>query len=121
MQLLRRKIDLLDRLHRDDQVPEVLHQIVLCERGDSTSLVDLVDWLVKRKAWNMVDEVATRFAASFEIDALLMYTLCEARLAQGNRELAEQTADKALKINGDKAMDHLSVAVRLLDRGLTEW
>lgn len=121
MALLRRKIDLLDRLHRDDQVPEAMHQLVLTERGDSTSLVELVDWFVKRKAWNMVDEVATRFAASFDIDALLTYTLCEARLAQGNRELAEQTAEKALKINADKPMDHWTVATRLVERGLTEW
>ncbi|MBI3838975.1 MAG: hypothetical protein HY288_13720 [Planctomycetia bacterium] len=121
MELLRRRIDLLDRLHRGDEVAGVMHQIVLCERGDSASLVELVDWLVKRKAWNIVDEVATRFAASFDIDALLMYTLCEARLAQGNRELAEQTAERALKLNSDKSMDHLSVARRLVDRGLTEW
>jgi len=121
MELLRRKVDLLDRLHRDNEVPDVMRQIVLCERGDSASLVELVDWLVKRKAWNIVDEVAARFSASFDIDALLTYTLCEARLAQGDRELAEQTADRALKLNGDKAMDHVSVARRLLDRGLTEW
>jgi tetratricopeptide (TPR) repeat protein len=121
MNLLRRKIDLLDRLHRDDEVADTMRQIVLCERGDSASLVELVDWLVKRKAWNVVDEVATRFAASFEIDALLTYTLCEARLAQGNRELAEQAADRALKLNGDKSMDHVTVARRLLDRGLIEW
>ncbi len=121
MELLRHKIDLLDRLQRPAEVEEVLHQMVLCERGDSASLTELVDWLVKRKAWNVIDEVATRFAANFDIDALLLYTLCEARLAQGNRELAEQTAEKALKLSGEGARDHVTVVERLMDRGLTEW
>ena len=49
--LLRRKIDLLDRLGRGDETTEVMHQMVLCERGDSASLTELIEWLVKRKAW----------------------------------------------------------------------
>jgi tetratricopeptide (TPR) repeat protein len=98
-----------------------MHQMVLIERGDSASLVELVNWLTQRKAWTVLDEVAERFAASFEIDALLAYTLCSARHAQGNHELAEQTAEKALKISGENAIDHLSVADRLLEHGLTEW
>src|SRR5262249_55997273 len=69
------------------------------ERGDSASLTELVEWLVKRKAWSVVNEVADRFAASFEADAQLLYTLCEARLAEGQRDLAEQMAAKALKLN----------------------
>ena len=106
MELLRRKVDLLDRLGRGDETADVMRQMVLCERGDSASLGELVDWLVERKAWNVIDEVAARFAASFDLDAMLMYTLCEARLAQGNRELADETAEKALKLNGDNAQEH---------------
>ncbi len=120
-ELLRRKIDLLDRLGQSDEIQGVMHQMVLCERGDSASLTELVDWLAKRKAWTVVDEVATRFAASFETDSLLLYTLCEARVAQGNRESAERTAEQALKLGGDSALEHKSVAKALLDRGLIEW
>jgi len=121
MELLRRKIGLLDRLERSEDVATVVHEMVLCERGDAASLTDLVDWLVKRKAWPAIDEVAARFAASFEIDALLLYTLSEARLAQGNRDQAEQTAEQALKVNSDRPKDHLDVAGRLLERGMTAW
>jgi tetratricopeptide (TPR) repeat protein len=121
MELLRRKIDLLDRLARTDETAEVMRQMVLCERGDSASLTELIEWLVKRKAWSAIDEAATRFAASFELDATLMYTLCEARLAQGNRKLAEQTAEKALKLSGDNPQEHAAVVDRLVERGLVEW
>ncbi len=121
MELLRRQIDLLDRLGRADETAAVMHQMVLCERGDSASLTELIEWLVKRKAWSTIDEAATRFAASFEIDPLLLYTLCEARLAQGNKQLAEQTAEQALKLSGDSPQEHANVADRLMDRGMVEW
>jgi tetratricopeptide (TPR) repeat protein len=121
MELLRRKIDLLDRLGRTDETLDVMHQMVESERGDSASLTELIEWLVMRKAWSAIDELATRFAASFDLDPVLMYTLCQARLAQGNRELAAQTADKALKLSGDNPQEHAAVVDRLVERGLVEW
>jgi tetratricopeptide (TPR) repeat protein len=121
LDLLRRKIDLLDRLGRSDETHDVMRQMVLCERGDSASLTELVEWLAKRKAWGVIDEVAARFAASFDLDAMLLYTLCEARVAQGNRELADATAEKALKLSGDNPQEHASVVDRLVERGLVEW
>ncbi len=119
-ELLRRKIDMLDRLGRGEDVADVMHQIVLCERGDSASLAELIDWLARRKAWTTLDEVATRFAASFDIDPVLTYALCEARLAQGDKEQAEKTAEKALQLSGDKTAEHMGVVARLLERGLTD-
>lgn len=121
MDLLRRKVDLLDAVGQPDAVLDVLRQMVACERGDASSLGELVDWLGQRKAWSVIDEVATRFAASFDLDAVLLYTLCEARLAQGDRQRADQTAEKALKLNADNTLEHLLVAERLMERGLTEW
>ncbi len=120
-ELLRREVELLDQLGRDDQTDAVLRQMVLVERGDSASLGELIDWLVKRQAWSVVDMVADRFSASFEVDAVLLYTLCEARLAQGKPELAEQTAQRALKIHGDNQQEHVLLANRLSDRGLPRW
>ena len=64
-----------------------------------SSLVELLDWFVKRKAWNMIDEVATRFSASFEFDAVLTYTLCEARLAEGKKELADHQVEHKAQIH----------------------
>lgn len=119
--LLKREVELLDQLGRGDQTAGVIKQMVLAERGDSASLGELIDWIVKRKAWDSLDQVAERFVASFEVDAVLTYTLCEARLAQGKPELAEQTAQQALKIHGDSQQDHVLLANRLGDRGLPRW
>lgn len=119
--LLKREVEMLDALGRADQVDDVLEQMILAERGDSQSLSELIEWLAKRKAWSSVDRVAERFSASFEVDAVLMYTLCEARLAQGQTELAEETAQRALKIHGDSQQEHVLLANRLGDRGLARW
>jgi tetratricopeptide (TPR) repeat protein len=50
-----------------------------------------------------------------------MYTLCEARMSQGNRELAEKTAQRASKISGDRQEDHAQLAQRLSENGLPRW
>jgi tetratricopeptide (TPR) repeat protein len=54
-------------------------------------------------------------------DAVLMYTLCEARLAQGDPKRAEETAQRALAINGDSQQEHALLAERLSERGLPTW
>ncbi|MGD9720616.1 MAG: hypothetical protein AB7O59_16565 [Pirellulales bacterium] len=119
--LLTRKVELLDRLQRTGELDAVLREMVECERGDARSLAELVELLSRRKAWNVVDEVAARFAATFDLDALLLYTLADARRVQGNTTAANDTAQKALQLGGDNPLEHLDVAARLIDRGLTEW
>ncbi len=119
--LLKREVQMLDDLGRADQIEPVVRQMIQVERGDSQSLGELIDWLAKRKSWTMIDLVAERFNASFEVDAVLMYMLAEARLAQGNPELAEQAAGRALAIHGDSQQEHVLLASRLGDRGLPHW
>ena len=119
--LLRSQVALLDRLGRGDETSEVMRQMVLCERGESASLSEMIDWLVDRKSWDMIDLVAERFTASFEVDAVLMYTLCEARISEGDLELVEKTAKRASKISGDSQEDHAVLADRLTDNGLPRW
>jgi tetratricopeptide (TPR) repeat protein len=119
--LLKREVEMLDALGKSEGVDRVLEQMILAERGDSQSLSELIQWFADRKAWSSIDRVAERFSASFEVDAVLMYTLCEARLAQGQTELAEETAQRALKIHGDSQQEHVLLANRLGDQGLNRW
>ncbi len=120
-ELLLGKVALLDRLGRAEDTDGVLREMVLCERGDPQSLGKLIDRLAQRKAWDLIDEVAARFAATIDLDAMLLYTLCEAHRMRGNDDLAEKTAEKALKLSGDNPVEHFQVATQLLERGLTEW
>ena len=121
LQLLRQQVDTLDRLGRPEDATDAMRKMVQIERGDSQSLTELVEWLVGRNAWSVIDDVAAKFSGNFDADALLLYTLAQARLAQGNEALAEEAASKALKINADKGAEHLLVAFRLAERGLMKW
>ena len=120
-ELLRQQVEVLERLKRRDEELAVMRQIVDLERGDPQTLNELVEWLAKREAWSVIDEVATRFNASFDVDASLLYALAQARKAQGNDALAEETAQRALSLNPDKALEHYSQAGDLHRRGLIAW
>src|SRR6185295_17523103 len=124
MELLRRQVDLLDRLKRPDDALAAMRKMVQVEPGDPRepdTLTDVVKWLAQRKQWSVVDEVAARFAPNFDADAMLLYALAEARLEQGKKKLADETANKALKLNGEKIEDHFLLALRLQERGLDDW
>ena len=69
----------------------------------------------------MIDEVATRFAASFEADPQLLYTLAQALAAEGKAEKANEAADRALHLNPDRADEHRILAFVLQHRGLVDW
>jgi tetratricopeptide (TPR) repeat protein len=121
MQLLRIEVAQLQRLGRDDQALAAMHEMVAIERGDPITLAELVSWLAKRQAWSVIDEVATRFAPSFEADPQLLYTRAQALAAEGKNQQAEEAADRALHLNPDRAADHELLAFVLRRRGLMEW
>jgi tetratricopeptide (TPR) repeat protein len=119
--LLRRQVGQLDRLKRPDDSLKVIARLVQLEQGETASLAALVDWLRERQAWTIINDVATRFADTFNSDATLLYTLAQARLAQGNVEVAEQTAKKAFELIPDKLEEHFALADLLQKRGLHDW
>lgn len=120
-QLLRQEVAVLDRLDQPAKSLAVVRQVVDLERGDPATLAELVEWLAERHAWSVIDDVATRFKVSFNADAALLYTLAQARLAQGNEALAEEAAQQALRLNSDNSREHLKLAIALQRRGLVQW
>jgi len=99
----------------------VISKLVRLERGEAQSLMTLVDWLRDRKVWTAIDDVATRFAGVFNSEPILLYTLAQARKEQGKADLAEETAQKALALNGEKPEEHYLLAGLLQQRGLNDW
>ncbi len=90
--LLRQQVVLLDGMQQPDEATAVIRKMIDLERGDPQTLKTMVAWLAKRNAWNLVDDVAARFSASFESDADLLYALAQARLEHQDPALAEETA-----------------------------
>lgn len=119
--LLRWHVDLLRRLDQRDEALVAMRNTLDLLDGTREQLIDTVDWLMQREAWQVVDEVADRFSHDFESNALLLYRLAECREKQGKSELADETAERALAIQADEPDPHMVVAVSLEDRGLFKW
>jgi tetratricopeptide (TPR) repeat protein len=121
IQLLRAEVDQLQALGRDEEAQRVMREMVALERGEPQGLGELVSWLAKRRAWAAIDDVAMRFASSFEGSAQLLYTLAQALQAEGKDAAAEETAQKALQLNPERAGEHYQMAQILQSRGLQDW
>jgi len=119
--LLRWHADLLDRLGRHEQSLAVVQRTIDLLDGTREQLLETVDWLMQREAWATVQLVAERFSERFDESALLLYRLAEAQWKQDLKELAEQTAERALKVNQDVQQDHIIAAFTLQERGLFPW
>ncbi len=90
--LLRWHAELLRRQqHQDEAVAAMRRSIDLLD-GSREEVLDMVDWLMERQAWQVVEEIADRFSVAFSKDPLLLYRLAEAQMQQGKNELAETTA-----------------------------
>jgi tetratricopeptide (TPR) repeat protein len=119
--LLRWQADLFERLHRpQDAVAAVTRSLTHLD-GTVEQLLETADWLIQRKAWTMVERLAQQFPARFADQATLCYRLAEAQLRQGQREPAEQTAQRALQIRIESPAEHVPMAYALQERGLFDW
>lgn len=119
--LLRWRAELLRRLEHDEQAVVVMRQAIELLDESRKDLLDMVDWLMERKAWAVVSDVAKQFPSSFNEDPLLLYRLAESHVQLGQRELADETAARALNLATDDLQTHIVTAVALQTRGMFEW
>src|SRR5207248_286032 len=113
---------LLSQKHRERALA-AMRQMIDRETDDVDSLIEFVDWLVRNKAWEVVDDVARRFDRTFAANARLLYTLAQARQIQGNDKLAEQFALDAFRLNAnaEDVAARAELADELRHRGMLAW
>lgn len=119
--LLRWRAELLDRAGREQESLAVVLKTLDLLDGTRQQLLDAVDWLLERRAWPMIEEVAKRFPERFQETTVLLYRLAETQSQSGRHAEAEKTAERALKSNPDSQHEHLVAAYSLQERGLFEW
>jgi tetratricopeptide (TPR) repeat protein len=123
--LLRFQIDWLKKLGQLDKAVAAMRRLIDLEQGDPETLAELLDWLVKQKAWKVVEELAQRFHPQFRDHAVLLYTLAQAYAEQGDQARAEATAEQARKLNPGKELEplifHFTTAHQLRQRGMFAW
>lgn len=120
--LLRWRAGMLSELGHRDEAISVMRQTIDLLDGTPDELLNAVDWLLDRQAWSVVEELADRFAGSFDRDPILLYRLAESKLGEKDLDAAAKLADRALNIFDASATEqHLLLGVRLQSRGLFDW
>lgn len=119
--LLRWQADLLRRVDRRNEAEAVMRRAVDLLDGTRAQLVETVDWLMEREAWSIIEEMAANFPERFQENAVLLYRMAELQARRGEAELAQQTADRAVKTNQDDHQEHVEAAYSLQERGLFKW
>ena len=91
-----RLADTLARKFQSDSFPgrelslSVMRKAIQRIPNDRQWVWGLVDWFVARQAWDLIDETAMRFEATFNGDPVLMESLAAARRGQGNIKGADE-------------------------------
>ncbi|MBC7852584.1 MAG: tetratricopeptide repeat protein, partial [Pirellulaceae bacterium] len=115
--LYRFEVALLQGLGREQEAVAVMRKTLSLLEGTEQQLAELMDWLLERKAWPVVQEVAERFPKPFLASAELLYRLAEAQEADGKMDAAKQTAAKALGLRPDDTEGHFRLSFKLQERG----
>lgn len=121
MSLWRRLADMLKGLDRRQEAVDAMMQMVALEKSGTTVLTAVLDWLMDIKAWAEIDELAARFPGRFEQDALLLYTLADAKRRQEKKVEAGEIVARARKLNIEDQRRHLITGLELHRRGLVDW
>lgn len=118
--LMRWQADQLWRIHRESEAEEVVRRSLELLAGEREDLVEAVDWLLNRKLWGLVEELAQRFGTKFDDDLELLYSLAQAQRYQKKPELANQTAEHARALVATPYL-HVRQGMALQERGIVDW
>lgn len=119
--LYRWQAELLQKLERNEDAIDAVRQMVALSDGSRQQLLEIIDWLMQRQAWTVVDEVVQKFPESFEKDPALLYRLAEAQVQRGDSEVGEKTAEQAFALAPMNSRQHLELAYQLQERGRFAW
>jgi tetratricopeptide (TPR) repeat protein len=114
--LFRYEIKLFKQLGRDQDAIALMRRSIDLLDGDPAQITEIIDWLVHRKAWDVVLEVGNRYPHIVADDAALMYLRAHAHLQLKQPEKAKELATAALALRPNQLDEHLKVATQLGDK-----
>lgn len=116
----------LAELHRQlgekQQVLESAEQMLALddERMEATS-VELLKWITKNKAWDVLDEFLAKHQARLEQTKRAMYAVALARAEQGQTEVADKLAERAVELDAQTSLESFFMARELEEHSKFEW
>ncbi|MCP4190516.1 MAG: hypothetical protein GY768_07790 [Planctomycetaceae bacterium] len=120
--LLRWQVDSLEKLGRRNDAIEMMWRTIAIQDATNVALLETVDWLIDRSAWELIEVLADKFVVAFEADPKLLYRQAEVSLRVGDQVRADELAAKAMGISREnEPFLHVEVAQELQSRGLFDW
>ncbi len=90
------------------------------ETADHTA-INLLQWFVEKKSWEVVDEFLVKYDDQLSHSKRPLYIAAMARLRQGKNDLAEQLAEKAALLDSQAPLESFIAAKDLELRGQYTW
>ncbi len=90
------------------------------EAADRTA-INLLQWFVEQKSWDVVDEFLVKYDDQLSHSKRPLYIAAMARVRQGKNELAEQLAEKASLLDTQAPLESFIAAKDLELRGQYDW
>jgi tetratricopeptide (TPR) repeat protein len=112
------RIRVLDQLGRRGEAIAVIQQSSLLKVSDADELAETLTWLIQRKAWTELDEVARTHQALIESHPLSLYLLARSFRDRQRPEQARELAEKAFQKTPDSDPQKRSLLAAQLVRGL---
>ena len=106
--------------HHGEARATMLHMVSI-EKGESRTLIELVEELFRERDFKTLDEVAAKFSDRVQQNAPLLYRLAEARKISGKPSEADTLVKRALELNPQDRTSHFRMAYDLGQRGLWDW
>ena len=116
----------LAELHRQlgnqDSVIEAADQMVaLDDQRMEHTAVELVTWFGKHKSWDILDAFLSKHQARLEQAKRPLYAVALARAEQGQAEIADQLAARAVALAPQSPLENFMMAKELEERGKFDW
>ncbi len=110
---------------RKNEAIQQLRKLFALEKGDSRSLLQLAEFLVRQKAWELIEEMETRFRVPVSSSPKLLYLVAHAKAEQGKTQESEALVQQSRRCypgRGETAVyRHFDVARYLVAQGLFTW
>lgn len=119
--LFRWQIDHLLKLDRRNEAVAIADKIAAMDIQGEKETEETVEWLIDRKFYAQVEQLAGRYVDKNDGPAMLLYLLAETQRAMGKDAESEQTSKAGFDRSGNQAESRNPIAERLRDRGQFDW
>jgi tetratricopeptide (TPR) repeat protein len=120
--LLRWQIEMLQDLNHAEEMVAIMKKLMPLQGATRDDVQNTIEWLIDRRAWQLVDVLIAGYPNFFADDPFLMYRHAEVLRRQNRSEAAEEIIQRIRSLPaGDEMFLHVELGYDLQTRGLFDW